>query len=172
MYRPFSFECSSVGYKPHSTAVKIITPLCFYGIPPLHTQNAWLKGISIPGTRKLKPFSMLEFISCVWECVFSPISELMKSLQTDSGAATSCLTGNQLTRRLSVWEEGMLFQIRPNFGLSVCSGGHHSPKWNDIIQASPSLWLQWHFSLAIQNEIQATMLWNWQLGANIGKKIF
>lgn len=146
MYSPFSFECSSVWYKLHSTVVKIILPHCFYDVPPFHAQNALLKSISIPGRRKSLLFNVLKFILWVWEFVFSPVLELMKSLKIDARAVRFCLISSWLTRRLSVCREAVLFQTRPNFWLSVCSGGHCHPKWNNIIQASPELWLQLHSS--------------------------
>lgn len=88
---------------------------------------------------------MLEFILCVRECVFPPHNWIDKIFQ-DGCWDYDILTGSRLTRRLSVWGEAMLFQIRPNFWLSVCSGGHCLPKWTNIIQASPALWLQQHSS--------------------------
>lgn len=149
MYRSFSFERSSVRHKAHSTAVTIITPHCFDDVSLPPTQNAWLRSISILSTRELMPFNVSEFILCVWECVFSSTSELMESLKIDAGAVTSSLTGSWLTRRLSVWGEAMLFQIRPNFWLSVCSRGYCLPKWNNILQASRTLWWQGHLELTI-----------------------
>lgn len=105
-----------------------------------------VKSISIPGRRKSMPFNVLKFILWVWEFVFSPIFELMKYLKIDARAVRFCLISSWLTRRLSVCREAVLFQTRPNFWLSVCSGGHCHPKWNNIIHASLALWLQLHSS--------------------------
>lgn len=143
MCRPFSFECSSVWYKPHSAAVKIITPHCFCDVPPFHTQCL---------TRKLKNSRYKEinavqyvrvYFVCLGMCAFPHnwIDKISEDRCWGYDILTCC---SQLTRRLSVWGEAMLFQIWPSFWLSVCSGGHCPPQWTNIIQASGALWWHWH----------------------------
>lgn len=167
MYRRFSSECSSVRYKPRSTAVKIMTSHCFYDVAPFHTRNAWLESISIPGTGKSMPFNMLKFILYVWECVSPcPLRNWIDKTFEGSSWGFDILTSRQLTRRLSVSEEKLCcFKSGPISGCLVCSGGHCSPKWTNIIQASSALWLEWHSSSgrsewnAGTNALKLTIRW-------------